>query len=408
MRTLEGRGYLVRYSPDSPFAGWITASQLDARIPVQTAPWISLQTLSELGRILPGGLELLWDLPHQSLAGMPHEIRTAFWSTLGHLPGLTLHIRDEAFAEHLEGPLHGWFHSAEPPRGTMGQVWRQGWIGWVPEEGAAWSLPGVGKAEASPDTPGDVPSGSHWGELILPLGALKDIQPEDVAPLLGDIQAGIERNLSLRMSALAWPAGFPFQRRRTGWRIAVLGGREFRSANGSWEEAGMRLEALVQDVSRLLRCPIQLGSCHDPEAASLLGHQAMREGLPWRYSLAMPPASPTFTPGVGSDPREVSPLESRAAYPDVLAPLFSHPPVALLRLPNLPQEASVAAFLRGVHPPPAIRWIPPAVPPPGPFSQERPWAPSSAFVPLADVTQALQPRLFEDPDRNAADSGDGG
>ena len=121
----------------------------------------------------------------------------------------------------------------------------------------------------------------------------------------------------------------------------------------------------------------------------------MRDGHSWRYSLAIPPASPTFTPGIASDPREPAPLESRVLFPEALAPLFSHPPVALLRLPNIPQEAPVAAFLRGVDPVPAIRWLPPEMPPPGPFSQERPWAPSSAFAPLADVTQALQPGLFD-------------
>ena len=394
MRVIEGRGYLVRFGSDAPFTGWITARQLDAHTPLHAVPWLALQSLSELARLLPGGLALLWDLPHASLASMPR----AFWSAVGHLPGLTLHIRDEAFAEHLEGPVYGWFHSRQPPLGLMGQAWRQGWIGWIPEQGAAWSLPGIGKAEGPPECPEEVPPGSHWGELILPLGALNGLQAEDVAPLLGDIQAGIERNLSLRMSARAWPAVFPFQRRRTGWRIAVLGGREYQSANGSWEEASARLHDFVEEMSTRLKCPIQLGPSDDPEAASLLGHQAMREGHPWRYSLAIPPASPTFTPGLGADPREPSPLESRVTFPDALAPLLSHPPIGFLRLPNLPQEVSVTAFLRGVNPVPAIRWIPPEVPPPGPFSQERPWAASSAFVPLADVTQAMQPRLFDELD----------
>jgi hypothetical protein len=121
----------------------------------------------------------------------------------------------------------------------------------------------------------------------------------------------------------------------------------------------------------------------------------MREGHPWRYSLPIPPASPTFTPGLGADPRETAPLEFRAAYPNALVPLLTHPPVALLRVPSIPQESAVMAFLQGLDPVPAIRWIPPEVPPPGPFSQERPWSPSSAFVPLPDVTQALQPSLFE-------------
>ena len=382
----------MRFNTDSPFTGWITARQLDAHAPVQSAPWMAFQALSELAGLLPGGLALLWDLPHPSLAGMPQT----FWSAVGHLPGLTLHIRDEAFAEHIEGPIQGWFHGSEPPKGAMGQLWRQGWVGWVPEGDSAWSLPGIGKAEGLPEFPEEVPAGSHWGEVILPLGALTEVKAEDIAPLLGDVQAGIERNLSLRMSAHAWPVAFPFQRRRTGWRVAVLGGREYQSANGSWEKVGDLLRDFVDEMSRILKCPIQLGSCHDPEAASLLGHQAMREGHPWRYSLAIPPASPTFTPGLGADPREASPLETRAAFPDILAPLLAHPPVALLRLPNVPQEASVIAFLRGVNPVPAIRWIPPEVPPPGPFSQERPWPVPTAFMPLTEVTQALHPRLFDE------------
>ena len=398
MRLMEGRGYLVRYGSDSPYSGWITARQLDAKVPVQAAPWMALQTLSELARLLPGGLALLWDLPLPSLSGLPHEVRAAFWSALGHLPGLTLHVRDEAFAEHLEGPIHGWFHNAQPPKGPMGQAWRQGWIGWVPEPDFAWSLPGIGKAEGSPEFPEETPPGCQWGEVILPLGALKEVTAGELVPLLGDIQAGIERNFSLRMSAHAWPAALPFHRRRTGWRVAVLGGREFMAANGSWEAVAECLRGFVDELSEKLKCSVQLGSGHDPESASLLGHQAMREGHPWRYSLPIPPASPTFTPGLGADPREAAPLEFRATYPDALAPLLSHPPVAFLRLPNLPQESAVAAFLRGLNRIPAIRWIPPEMPPPGPFSQERPWAPSSSFVPLADVTQALQPRLFDDLD----------
>jgi hypothetical protein len=403
MRVIEGRGYLTRFNSDSPFAGWITARQLDAKVPIQAAPWLALQTLSELARLLPGGLALLWDLPQPSLSGLPHEVRAAFWSALGHLPGLTLHVRDEAFADHLEGPIHGWFHDAQAPKGSMGQAWRQGWIGWVPEPDAAWSLPGLGRAEGAPEFPEETLPGCHWGEVILPLGALKDVTAGDLLSLLGDIQAGIERNLSLRMSAHAWPEVFPFNRRRTGWRVAVLGGREFVAANGSWESMAERLRGFVTELSESLKCPIQLGSSHDPDAASLLGHQAMREGHPWRYSLPIPPASPTFTPGLGADPREAAPLEFRVAYPDSLASLLSHPPIAFLRTPNLPQESAVAAFLRGLNRIPAIRWIPPEMPPPGPFSQERPWAPASAFAPLPDVTQALQPRLFEELDSAEGD-----
>lgn len=396
MRVHEGRGFLLRSGLDTPFAGWVTARQLDALAPIQAAPWMALRTISELCRLLPGGLELLWDIPHRSLSNLPHDVRAAFWSALGHLPGLTLHVREESFAEHLDGPVHGWFHGPQPPVGPMGQAWRQGWIGWVPELTQAWSLPGTGRAEGAPESPEEVTPGCHWGEVILPLGALSEVSAEEITPVMSEAQARMERDLSLRMSAHAWPAALPFIRRRTGWRLAILGGREYQAANGVWGDAASRLQTLAREVAAALKCPVQVGTCHDMETGSLLGHQAMREGLPWRYSLPIPPASPTFTPGLGADPREPSPLELRAVNPEPLIPLLSHPPVALLRVPNLPQEAAVAAFLRGLGPVPAIRWIPPDVPPPGPFSQERPWAASGAFAPLADVTQAVQPSLFEE------------
>ena len=185
----------------------------------------------------PGGLALLWDLPHQSLAGLPHEVRAAFWCAVGHLPGLTLHVRDEAFAEHLEGPLQGWFHAPSAPQRAHGSGLAPGLDRLDPRNRSSTGpCPASGRAEGPPETPEEVPAGSHWGELILPLGALKEVGAEDVVPFLSDIQAGIERNLSLRMSAHAWPAAFPFQRRRTGWRVAVLGGREYQAANGSWED----------------------------------------------------------------------------------------------------------------------------------------------------------------------------
>ncbi len=394
MRVMEGRGFVLRTGVDAPFCGWVSARQLDAIASIQAAPWMAVRSLCELARLLPGGLALLWDLPPQALAHVPQETRVAFWTIMEQMPGMHLHVKDATLAEHLEGPIQGWFHASEPPGGAMGQAWRQGWIGWVPEGRAEWSMPGMGRTEADPAEP--FPPGWTWGEVILPLGALKEIDAEELSPLLAETQAGLERNLSLRISAKAWPLAFPFQRRRTGWRVSVLGGREYAAANGDWIEAAERLGHLREALARALKCPVQVGPCHDPEAASLLGHQAMREGHPWRYSLPIPPASPSFTPGLGADPRETAPPEFRGAFPEALVPLLSDPPAAFLRLPSLPQEASVNAFLRGQKHLPAIRWIPPEVAPPGPFLHERPWAASSAYLPLADVTQALQPSLFED------------
>ena len=83
--------------------------------------------------------------------------------------------------------------------------------------------------------------------------------------------------------------------------------------------------------------------------------------------------------------------------PTPLAPLLADPPIAFQRVPTPPQEAAGATFLSGLaHPLPAVRWLPPEAPLPGPFQAERPWAAASAFTPLLDVTQALQPSLFEE------------
>lgn len=394
MRLREGRGFLLRTGIDAPYLGWVSARQLDTVASIEAAPWMAVRSLCELARLLAGGVGLLWDLPAQSLERLSPEARAAFWVVLGQMPGMSLHVREEAFADHLEGPIQGWFHHGDPPAGAMGQAWRQGWIGWVPEGGAVWSLPGMGRAEDAADPAEPPMPGWVWGEVILPLGALKELSGDDLLHLLGETQAGLERNLSLRISARAWPSAFPFQRRRTGWRLSMVGGREYAAANGDWGEAAARLGDLRDLLASALKCPVQIGSCHDPEMASLLGHQAMREGHPWRYSLPIPPASPSFTPGLGADPRETAPLEFRGACPEALVPLLAHPPAAFLRLPALPQEASVNAFLRGQKHLPAIRWIPPEVAPPGPFLQERPWAAASAYLPMMDVTQALQPSLF--------------
>jgi hypothetical protein len=177
--------------------------------------------------------------------------------------------------------------------------------------------------------------------------------------------------------------------------VAFLGGREFQLAGGTWDRAGERIQALAAHLESALRCPIHLGVCQDPVAAEALGQQAMREGHPWRGALALPPALPCFTPGLAGDCREVLPLESRAAFPHPLARLLTTPPEALLRVPAVPMEGAMAGFLGTLQPPPAIRWLPPELPPPGPFHPDRPWAPARACPPLADTSQVRQPSLFE-------------
>jgi hypothetical protein len=398
MRVHEGRGFLLRTGCDGPFAGWLSLRRLDALVSVREAPWMALQSLALAARAFPGGLALLWDVPFAWLEGMTPELRRTYFLTLAQMPGLELHLKDDGFMEWLGGPIPAWFHSPEAPLGPLGHAWRQGWIGWIPEQGAAWSLPGFGTA--APENPEDemMAPGSLWGELVLPVGALGEIGVEEVAGLIADAQARLEWDFSLRLSARAWPEAFPFQRRKAGWRVALLGGREFELGSGGWESAALQVSEFLQGLGEALRCPIWAGSCHDPILASQLGHQAMREGLPWRATLPMPPASPVFSPGLGTDPRELASLEARSAFPAPLADILAHPPQAWLRVPNAPQEGAVTTFLRGRLPVPAIRWLPPEVPPPGPFTSERPWPQASAFVPLLDVTQALQMRLFDEDD----------
>lgn len=393
MKVHEGRGFLLRTGQDGPWAGWISLRTLDRIVPVREAPWMALQAVAQAVGALPGGLALLWDAPAEWPESLNAETRQAFLGLLARLPGLTLHLRDPLCVEGLNGPLSAWFHAPEPPTGRAGQLWRQGWIGWIPDREGTWSLPGL--AGVKVDEEGPAP-GSLWGELVLPLGALAELTVDQVAPVMTDAQARLEWDFSQRLSARAWPEAFPFQRRRAGWRVALIGGREFETGRGVWQEAATRLQTLAEGLQEALRCPLWLGSSHDFALAARLGHQAMHEGLPWRTTLPMPPAPPHFSPGFGADPREPVSLEARAAFPAPMASQMTHPPVALLRTPHVPQENAVAALVRGMAHPPAIRWLPPDLPPPGPFMAERPWSHPGAFTPLADITQALQGRLFDD------------
>jgi hypothetical protein len=397
MRIQEGKGYLLRQAVDGPFAGWLGVRHLDAGASLPLAPWEALRNLADLARLLPGGLSLLWNAPGAWLTELPPEIRAGFWKGLTHLPGLSLHFRDEdpsVFSGLIQEPLEVWQHGPARPTGPLGLAWRQGWLGWIPELGEAWALPGIGVADPTPEL--DQPPGFIWGELLIPVGALEHLPPEDLAAVLAEAQARTERALSLRMGALAWPAAFPFQRRTTGWRVAFLGGREFQLSGGSWERAATLVQNLAAHLEASLRCPIHLGACGDPIAAAFLGQQAMGEGLPWRNALALPPAAPSFTPGLGADPREPAPLESRSALPRSLAPLLRERIAVNLRVPAVPMEGAVAGFLAGLDQIPAIRWLPPELPPPGPFLPDSLWPPPAAYPPLADTARMLQPSLFDD------------
>lgn len=414
MRVHEGRGYRVRTGLDAPFAGWLGARQLDASVSLASAPWEALRALGDLARLMPGGLALLWNAPLAWITDLAPEVRAGFLKGLGHLPGLTLHVRDQAFGALFQEPVRVWHHAPAPPTGALGLAWRQGWLGWVPEPGPGWSLPGLGATApatphpaaggspplAAPAEPSDdhVAPGFLWGELVLPLGALEHLDPADLAAVLGEHQGHLEQALSLRVGADAWPATLPFLRRRTGWRVAFLGGREFQLAGGSWTRAAELAGALARHLGAALHCPIHLAAADDLAAASSLGQQAMWEGLPWRNALPLPPAVPCFTPGLGADLREPGPLASRCAFPAPMAGLLTETPAVHLRLPGVPLEGAVGAFLGGLEQVPAIRWLPPDLPPPGPFLPGRPWAPAKAYPALADPAHILQPTLFDDLD----------
>jgi hypothetical protein len=421
MRTHEGRGYLLRTGLDAPYAGWVGARQLDAGVSLAAAPWEALRGLADLARLMPGGLALLWNAPLAWITDLAPEVRAGFLKGLGHLPGLTLHVRDQAFGPLFQEPAQVWHHSPAPPTGPLGLAWRQGWLGWVPEPGPGWSLPGLGATDgagpahapaahgqaplarvdgAPVDPPGDdeVQPGFLWGELVMPLGALEHLDPAELAAVLGEHQGHLEQALSQRIGAEAWPGSIPFLRRRTGWRVAFLGGREFQLAGGSWPRAAERAETLARHLGTALHCPIHLAAADDLAAANTLGQQAMWEGLPWRNALPLPPAMPCFTPGLGADPREPAPLAARAAYPAPMARILTETPAVHLRLPGVPLEGVVGAFLGGLEAIPAIRWLPPDLPPPGPFLPGRAWAPAKACPALADPARVRQPALFDDLD----------
>ena len=393
MKIHEGRGFLVRAGTDAPFAGWLGARQLDAGVSILSAPWEALRTLADLARLMPGGLALLWNAPPAWITDLAPEARAGFLKGLGHTPGLSLHVRDQGFGALVLEPAAVWLHANQAPTGALGLAWRQGWMGWVPETGPGWALPGLGSTAAQDGDEGG--AGYLWGEALLPLGALEHVDPAELAAVLAEHQGQAEQGLSLRMGAEAWPARLPFTRRRTGWRLGFLGGREYQLAGGSWERAAARAGDLARSLETALRCPIHLAASGDLEAANRLGQQAMWEGLPWRNALPLPPAAPCFTPGLGADPREPSPLESRCAFPAPMAEVLGEPPVIPLRVPGVPMEGAVAVFLAGLEHVPAIRWLPPDLAPPGPFLPGLPWAPARAFPPLADPTQVLQPSLFD-------------
>ena len=397
IKTHEGRGFLLHTSVDTPFNGWLGVRQLNACIPIASSPWEAIRNIANLSKLMPGGLSLIWDAPMSWINDLNSDTKIGFIKSLNFIHGLTVHINNDEFESLIQEPSSIWYHSPNPPSGLLGDAWRRGWLGWVPEYGSTWSLPGLGRTAKTITSSGisNVSSGYIWGEVIIPFSALGHLDYTEIIAAISEHQGQVEYSISQRIDAEAWPTSFPFYRRRTGWRIAFLGGREFQLGGGLWENAAILAKKLAQHLETALRCPIYLASSVDLIAAIALGQQAMWEGLPWRNTLPLPPATPAFTVGFGADPRLPSPIETRSIFPLFMAKLLDEPPVINIRVPEVPTEKVVNIFLEGLESIPAINWLPPIIPPPGPFLSGSLWAPAYEYPPLLDTTQIMQPSLFD-------------
>jgi hypothetical protein len=392
---IEGRGFLLRTAPDGPWAGWAGSRFLDEGLAsVHAAPGRALARLMNLVSLLPGGFGLIWDHPPTWMQALPAEARQGWWEAITAIPRLGLHLTPDAAEQLPGGTFRGWVHAPEMPAGPVGELWRQGALGWVPRPGARWRLPDLGGVALADEAP----TGWLWGDATLTLGALSALASgEALVAAMSEAQGEAERGLAQRLSSGAW-VDVPFSRRAVAWRLSVVGGVEFQRAGGTWPAALGQLRALRALLEERLRTPVHLGACGDVQVASQLGRQALREGHPWRASLALPPAPGAFTPGLAADPRDAVPLEARALQPPAWLETLDHPPVALLRVPAIPPEAGAQTLLGQLQPPPALRWLPPELPPPGPFEPDRPWAPASAFPFPADPGNGVQRGLFEEFD----------
>jgi hypothetical protein len=399
LKPVEVRGFLIRCGEDAPWAGTLGSRALDGLSPSRAGePWMALRQLAELSRLLPGGLHLVWQEPPSWYAALEPDAARGFWEAVGALPNLRVHVAEVPDALRLAS-FAPWLHAEAAPAEAEGEAWRAGALGFVPKSGRGWRLPGFGRlGEAGSGVlHGDDPAPAFlWGEIAVPLPALAYLDADLLAAALTDQQSALERGLAHRLGLHAWPTAFPFQRRRSQWRLAVLGGAEHLLSGGTWAEAADRLAALAEALGARLKAPLQLGACDAPEVALALGRQAMGEGLPWRSALPLPPASPSFTPGLAADPRRPSPLESRAFLPRELADRLDAPPESRLRVPAPPSAAAVESLLAALPACPALRWMPPGIPEPGPFTAEHAWAPAADFPYPADPAAGVQLSLFED------------
>jgi hypothetical protein len=350
-----------------------------------------LRHLGEIMAALPGGISILWDFQecqHQCGKGRLALLESA----LLYLPGISLHVREPLISDDLRVPMNAWFHSPEPPMGDLSASWRNGFIGWVPQPRSGWPLPGIGLAPTDHDgCLDDCFCGILWGEITVAAPALRHLDFELLLGAAEDSQAMIERAMSIRINAGAWPKQIPFHRRKAAWRLSLTGGWEYHATGLSWGSLAKDFYGLQIKLSKALKCWIHLGVNNDFKIARILGEQAMRLGMPWRSSLRLPPAPPSFTPGISADPRIASPFLSRASYPKELAPLLSDPPVAMLRVPAVPSAEGTRMFIASLEAVPAIRWLPPSVNLPGPYFPDLPWDAPAAFpqVPESDGAQQM-------------------
>ncbi len=391
----EGRGYLLRHAPDAPWAGWVGARFLEEGLASKhAAPGRALGRLLATLAPCPGGFALIWDHAPAWMEALHPEERTGWWEALSGIRGLSLHLRPAAARDLPGGAFRAWLHAPEPPEGPLGEAWRAGSLGWVPEpEPTAWSLPGL--ARVRPARGEEVGAGWLWGEAVVPVGALASVlEAGDLGRDLGALQARLEQAMALRLNLGAWPE-LPFLRKSVGWRLALCGGVEFQRAGGDWDRAATLARELQDALTHQLKAPIILGSGDAFEPAARLGRQAMREGLPWRASLPLPPAPSAFTPGLVADPRDPAPLVARAGLPGPMATLLGAPASALVRVPAIPSEGGVAHALKAVAAPPALRFLPPELLAPGPFDPDRPWAPAGDYPQPVDPAAGVQQSLFD-------------
>ena len=388
---LEGHGFVIQAAEDSPWAAWFSLEKLDWVNQLKTSPALFFRQLGEMMAISPGGASILWDA-HEPRRSGELAIFSAIEDALANLPGLSLHIKTPPASEQIEAPLNVWVHSPEMPSGSLALSWCKGLIGWTPQLRPGWSLPGFGYV--SPDEERECIGCMTWGEVTVPAPAISNLEIDALVLAMEDAQARIEKAMSLRSNAGAWPQSIPFQRRQTSWRLSLTGGWEYQISGGSWSAMAEKITELKNILGQKLKCGIQLGISSNAMIAEALAGQAMKFGHPWRSALNLHAAAASFTPGIAADPRKKSPVEARAFLPSELAALMSDPPVVSLRVPEVPSIESVGIFLRGLEALPAIRWLPPSLPPPGPFCPDIPWDQAETFPPVWDG-KTKQEKLFE-------------